>query len=274
MAHSDTSVRLKSRTPFIIAPAPLRAILSSVKASSKAIVKAARKRRGFSSLPIGDVIAAIAALATVATIGASIVGGNTTGNLMRYLWGCVVLAVAILFVLLPMVWAKTITECKRRTFDPASIAFLQTAFDQLEKDGKRKRAAEVCLKFLKIEGEEKARWKQVPKTEREEVEPVLDFLEDAGYYLNGDVFSDELAHHNFFHWIRGWYSVLKSYIEFYQEEKDGEDERTAYCWIESLYQRTAEIEKEGTQKPKLWLTKLEDKREFLEAELSSSDTQE
>jgi hypothetical protein len=95
----------------------------------------------------------------------------------------------------------------------------------------------------------------------------LDFFEDLGYYLNGDVFSDELTHHNFFHWIRGWYSVLKTYIEFYQEEKEGEDEKTTYCWIESLYQRTAEIEKEGTQKPKLWLTKLEDMQDFLESEM-------
>jgi hypothetical protein len=238
--------------------------------SPKAIVEATRKSRRVSSRPIGDVIAALAALATVATVGASIVGGNASG-LMGYFIGALVLAALCLVFLVRMVKVKTDTEYKRRTFDPVSIAFLQTAFDQLENDDKRDRAAKVCLKFLKTEGEEKDRWKQIPKTEREEVEPVLDFFEDVGYYLNGDVFSDEIAHHNFFHWIRGWYSVLKSYIEFYQEEKDGEDEKTTYCWIESLYQRTAEIEKEGTQKPKLWLTNLKDKQDFLESEMSPNN---
>lgn len=235
---------------------------------AKAVVNAAKRRRWVSSLPIGDVIAALAALATVATVGASIVGGNAKDNLMIYFAVSLVVAFLCLPVFCTMVWVKTNTECKRREFDPVSIAFLQTAFDQLETDGKRNRAAAVCLKFLKLQGEDKDRWNNIPKLEREEVEPVLDFFEDAGYYLNGDVFSDELAHHNYFHWIRGWYSVLKGYIEFYQEEKDGEDEKTTYCWIESLYQRTAEIEKEGTQKPKLWLTKPEDKQEFLESELS------
>jgi hypothetical protein len=238
--------------------------------SAKAVVDAARRRRWLSSLPIGDVIAALAALATVATVGASIVGGNAKDNLMIYFAVSLVVAFFCLPVFCTMVWVKTNTECKRRKFDPTSTAFLQSAFDQLETDGKRNRAAEVCLKFLKMEGEEKDRWNRIPKSEREEVEPVLDFFEDAGYHLNGDVFSDELAHHNFFHWIRGWYSVLKGYIEFYQDERDGEDEKTTYCWIESLYQRTAEIEKEGTQKPKLWLTKLKDKQEFLESELSPS----
>jgi len=229
----------------------------------------------FSSIPIGDVIAALAALATVLTIGASMVGGNEHSCLlMAFFWVFLFIGFGCLCFLVRMIVSKTKTECKRRTFDPASIAFLQTAFDQLETTRKRNCAAELCLEFLKMEGEEKDRWKRIPKNKREEVEPVLDFLEDVGYYLNGDVISDELAHHNFFHWIRGWYSVLKNYIELYQEEKEGEDETTTYCWIESLYQRTAEIEKEGTRKPKLWLTKSTDKQEFLESELSPNDSQE
>jgi hypothetical protein len=231
--------------------------------SPEGIIKSARKRRCVSSLPTGDVIATIAAIATIAPVAITIFSGNMKGSLIALL---VVVVIGMVF-LVWMVKEKTQSEYKRRTFDPASIAFLQDAFDQLEKGGGRNRAAEVCLNFLKMEGEEKNRWKQIPKAEREEVEPVLDFFEDAGYYLNGDIFSDELAHHNFFHWIRGWYSILKTYIEFYQEEKDHEDEKTTYCWIESLYRRTAEIEKEGTHKPKLWLAKLDDKQAFLESEM-------
>src|SRR5258708_39976904 len=130
-------------------------------------------------------------------------GGGGGGSLMMFFYFSLAVAVLCFGVLVRMVWVKTNTECKRRMYDPASVAFLQTAFDQLETDDKRNRAAEVCLRFLKTEGEEKGRWNKIPKPEREEVEPVLDFFEDAGYYLNGDVFSDELAHHNFFHWIRG-----------------------------------------------------------------------
>src|SRR5258708_16266760 len=113
---------------------PPRAYGFNVNDSPKAIVEAARRRRWVSSLPIGDVIAALAAFATVATVGASIVGGSASGNLMMYFYVSLAVAVLCLGVLVTMVWVKTNTECQRRMYDPASIAFLQTAFDQLDTD--------------------------------------------------------------------------------------------------------------------------------------------
>ena len=84
---------------------------------------------------------------------------------------------------------------------------------------------------------------------QEKVEPVLDFFEDLGFYLRGDQFSDEVAHHHFFHSIRGWYSNLESYVEYYRNVRN---ENAAYENIKPLHERLSRIEK-GYDKPKLWL---------------------
>jgi len=74
-------------------------------------------------------------------------------------------------------------------------------------------------------------------------------VEDMGFYLNGDVFSEEMAHHNFFHWIRGWYSVLKSYIEVYQEETDGEDETTTPAGLKACISAVPKLRRREHKSP-------------------------
>jgi len=95
-------------------------------------------------------------------------------------------------------------------------------------------------------------------------------LKDLGFYLQGDQFSDEVAHHHFFHSIRGWYSNLESHIEYYRNVRN---EKAAYENIQPLYDRVSRIEK-GYDKPKLWLDTDQEKREFLNEECDDSEAEE
>lgn len=225
-------------------------------------------KRLLAAVPIADLLATFVALAAIVTIGASIVGGNVNAGTMRYLWICGVVASVLLPVLIALLASKTWLEYQRRKFDPTLVWTFQKEFDGLA--DKRKEAAEVCFDFLRSDGREcneTNQWAAIGVGERLKVEPVLDCFEDVGFYLSGDQFSDEVTHHNFFHWIRGWYSVLRPYIEYYQTIKG---ERGAYIHVESLYRRTSVIERQY-MKPKLLLTTDEDKLDFLREEGGEGD---
>jgi hypothetical protein len=51
-----------------------------------------------------------------------------------------------------------------------------------------------------------------------EVEIVLDILEDIGFYVKHDEISIEVAHHHFYHWIRGYIQTADGYIAEYRRE--------------------------------------------------------
>jgi len=177
-------------------------------------------------------------------------------------WGVVV---GVLLFLLIVV--KTWLEYRKRTYDPTLIFQFQREFDALEEKDVRIDAANVCITFLKLP-EDSRKWKSLPRKEQEKLEPVLDFFEDLGFYLNGDQFSDEVAHHHFFHAIRGWYSNLESYIKYYREDRHQE---AAYENIQPLYERVSRIEKKYN-KPILWLNTDDEKLEFLKEECDESET--
>jgi len=230
----------------------------------KIVVWFSRLRRVLASIPIADLLAFFVALAAILTIGASIVGGNVKPETLPFWEKSKSIAKVFAWVLGPVLLCKTWLEYNRRKYDPALIFQLQEDFEEL--DPKREEAATVCIAFLQRAGEEnekeKERWKLVNPREREKVEPVLDFFEDVGFYLKGDQFSDEVVHHNCHHWIRGWYSVLKGYIECVH---DVQKEKAAYVWIEPLFGRMSEIEKHYPD-PQLLLTETKDKIEFLLSE--------
>jgi len=52
--------------------------------------------------------------------------------------------------------------------------------------------------------------------ELEEIDDLLDFLEDLGFYQRGDQISPEVAHHHFYYWIRAYYLAARDYIEAWQ----------------------------------------------------------
>jgi hypothetical protein len=231
----------------------------------KRVVYLAKVRRSLGSVPIGDTFTALAVIAAILTIGASIVGGNPDKKVLAdYLWASVIGASIVAAFLIAMIVAKTILEYKRRKFDSSLITGFQRQFDKLWDDGIRDKAARSCLMFLNVKSEkpERERWAKVNMAERQQIEDVLDFFEDLGFYLNGDEFSDKVVHHHFHHWIRGWFSVLETYIDYYQNIRK---EKSAYIWIAPLYHRVTEIEKCEAQ-PKLKLESVDAKIEFLREE--------
>ena len=216
----------------------------------------AKLRRAFTSIPTADLLAAILVVVAIFTIAATLVAGNRYAPLT---WIALLAAIAIGIILVGLLVIKTGLEYRRRTYDPILTFEFQRMFDSLEEA--RCEAAKVCKSFLDIPPQSR-KWEAVPKRDREKVEPVLDFLEDLGFYLQGDQFSDEVVHHTFFHWIRGWYSNLECYVEYYRTV---EDEMAAYEHIETLHARVSEIEK-GYEKAKLWLTTDQEKLVFLKEE--------
>jgi hypothetical protein len=213
----------------------------------------AKLRRALTSIPTADLLAAILVVVTIAAI---LVGGNEHAPRTWILLKATVLTGIILVALLV---AKTRLEYRRRTYDPTVAFEFQRMFDSLE--GARCEAAKVCKSFLDIPAQLR-KWEAVLKQDQEKVEPVLDFLEDLGFYLQGDQFSDEVVHHTFFHWIRGWYSNLESYVEYYRTVKN---EKAAYEHIKALHARVWEIEKRY-EKAKPWLTTDQEKLDFLKEE--------
>jgi hypothetical protein len=182
----------------------------------------------------------------------------------QLMWHLLEVAIGIGAVLVLLLVVKTRLEYRRRTYDPTLIFEFQKTFDSLEDE--RCQAARVCMAFLDAP-QDSRNWRAVPKKKQEKVEPVLDFLEDLGFYLCGDQLSDEVTHHHFFHWIRGWYSNLESYIEYYRNVRH---EAAAYENIKSLHHRVSRIEK-LYDKPRLWLQTDQEKREFLNEECDDSE---
>jgi hypothetical protein len=70
-----------------------------------------------------------------------------------------------------------------------------------------------------------------------EVEAVLDIFEDIGFYVMHDEISAEVAHHHFYHWIRGYVQTASDYIESYRRE-----EPAAYEHCKYLLEKTAAVE--------------------------------
>jgi type VI protein secretion system component VasK len=222
----------------------------------------ANLKRVFISFPVLDLIYSLIAIAAVATIAAMLIGGrNMTPESTQFALSVLHWAVVIGVVLFFLIVVKTWLEYRRRTYEPTLIFQFQKEFDLLEEKNVRADAAKVCMRFLE-NSEDSSKWKGVPKNEQEKLEPVLDFFEDLGFYLSGDQFSDKVAHHHFFHVIRGWYSNLESYIKYYRKNRNQE---AAYENIQTLYERVARIEKKY-ERPILWLNSNEEKLEFLKEE--------
>ena len=190
---------------------------------------------------------------------------------MQLFWLAMKAGLVIALLLVVILVVKTRLEYRRRTYDPTVILVFQKQFDEMDEDNIRKDAANVCGRYLELPDtdDEKYRWLKIEDDDRDKLEPVLDFFEDLGFYLAGDQFSDEVTHHHFFPWIRGYYSILKPYIDYY---RDKENEKATYVFIEQLYERVCEIEKTFPTVKLLLDTKIE-KLEFLRDERQSGNAE-
>ena len=77
------------------------------------------------------------------------------------------------------------------------------------------------------------------KRKLEVIDPVLDFLDTLGVYLEADQISDAVMHQHVYYWIRGYWLASQSYIYTWRS-KAAEGPRWEY--VETLFDATCAIE--------------------------------
>lgn len=181
--------------------------------------------------PVGLTVIALV-VAALGVISNGNLSPTPTNNLSPlFLWLAV--AVAAIFWM-----AHTRSEYIRRTNDPTWALRLQDEWNNIGE--KRKKAAEVLLDM-------KDRLTDVVshKVELEPIDDVLDVLEDIAFYVEGDQISPEVAHHHFFHWVRGYWFAGRQYIEAWRIR-----EPARWDHVGTLYEELAVIESNKERKSK------------------------
>ncbi len=146
--------------------------------------------------------------------------------------GLVLLLAVILLAATLSIRHQANVEYERLSYDPTMILKWQDTFDDLCESGKVAKAATLSKEFLKVND-----WSKVANAN--EIEYVLDFLDDLGFYLDGNLFSDEVVHHHFYHYIRLFLQKGVFYID--QERKRlNEPKKWEHC--ELLLARVTAIE--------------------------------
>jgi len=102
-------------------------------------------------------------------------------------------------------------EYQRRTHEPTLALKYQEVFDSDEmRKVKRPEAARAIGEFrtgvLEFERAEDRRAME------DRVDDILDLFEDVGFLVAGGQISPEVAHHFFFHWLRGYWRSAERYI--------------------------------------------------------------
>jgi hypothetical protein len=148
-------------------------------------------------------------------------------------------------------------EYRKRQCDPTWTLKYQQMWDGMTKE--RAEAARTIVK-------NKSNLSKVKemRDELSSIDPVLDVLEDIGFYMQGDVISPETAHHHFFHWIRGYHQAASEYDWAYRATQ-----RAAWEHIDELYETVMAIEAKKSGKTKEEL--LDDAEDFLSEESSLDD---
>src|SRR5262249_9738850 len=130
-----------------------------------------------------------------------------------------------LFIVVGLVMVlQTRAEYRKRTYDPTWAIKFSEIFDSERMRTARAKAA-CALKDK--------------DTLSSEVDEVLNFFEDLGFYMQGDQLTPEVAHHAFQYWIRGYYSAAYEYLKAGQEQ-----EQSHWEFIGMLLEATNEIERE------------------------------
>ena len=93
-----------------------------------------------------------------------------------------------------------------------------------------------------IRGRGAKHYQDVKEWDRD-VEASLDILEDLGFYVENQVIGVEVAHHHFYHWIRGYVQTADGYIKNYQK-----DQPLAYEFCVTLLATVSEYEAKKSKK--------------------------
>jgi hypothetical protein len=183
-----------------------------------------RTRRAFASgsrvlLVAGPPIVAFAVATWTKTVGGSVIPWWIA-------FGGVVGVVLLIF--------QSYSEYCRRTYDPTWIF----KFDERFYDDNMKQVRTKASKLLK------KRQGNLRNTSEDlaDIDDVLDFFEDLGFYEYGDQITPEVAHHHFYHWIRGYYLASRDYIDAWRQKEPSRWEH-----IPELFNNTSLIEAKRTR---------------------------
>ena len=137
---------------------------------------------------------------------------------------------------------QTYVEYLRRTYDPALALKFQDAWEKGEE------ARTIACQII-----QKHKDKLAKIDEHESllcpIDDALDILEDIGFYVHGNQISPEVAHHHFYHWIRGYWCAAQDYIKAWQTK-----ETARWQHLAKLYDETSKVEVsiQGGKKEQLW----------------------
>lgn len=149
---------------------------------------------------------------------------------------------------------ETLGKYQRLTYEPSLAIKCVDAFDKMA--GEERVAAAKALDTYREGGN--LRKIKTLKRELEVIDPVLDQLDDVGFYVRGRQLSPEIAHHYFYHWLRGYYQAARTYIDEWQKEEPKQWEQIAW-----LFEITCQVEKGWCGTDELSPAKLKD---FLDEE--------
>jgi hypothetical protein len=123
----------------------------------------------------------------------------------------------------------------QKQFNMESIRYYQEKFDSLE--SKRSMAASEIYEYL-----QKGNWNLVKNTEQ--LDSILDFFEDLGFYSENKQISDVILHQEFYSQMRTYCQPAERYI------KETEiDEPADWNHVLPLFQRLTKIEAEQSKNP-------------------------
>jgi hypothetical protein len=210
-------------------------------------------KRLLSAIPVAFVVAFVALCFSAFTL---LKNQPAVGSVPNLTFGVVVGVVAALLLLV----VQTFLEYRRRTYDPTWVLKFQDTWESRE---------EIRATASKVIRDNRDKLSRIKEHESLlcPIDDVLDMLEDVGFYVHGDQISPEVAHHHFYHWIRGYWCAAQNYIKAWQIE-----ETARWQHLPKLYDETSEVELtiQGGKKPQLWRN-AEQIAEFLREEIGEEE---
>jgi hypothetical protein len=212
-----------------------------------------RSKRVLFSMSAALAIALLGLIVTlVKTVHTRATNVQSAASSSVWLWLLIGLLAGLLFFAI-----QASFEYRKRTYDPTWALKYQEDFYQEGFVKRRAAAATNILKHLRSANEPIS----------SDVDDVLDFFEDLGFYCKGDQISPEVIHHHFYHWLRPYLQATESYVREKRTSDPAQWEHLEYLFgmVNSI-----EAAKSKTTPEQLCL-KEEKLREILEEEAAEEN---
>ena len=152
----------------------------------------------------------------------------------------------ILFALIVLfICMKIRVKWRKITYDPKLANHYQTIWDGMIPS--RKKCAELLLdvqnkNILMNIAQNIKEFSEKEEIFANTIDPILDVLDDLGFYESGDQVSAEVIHHHFYPWISTYYQATKTYL--IEKSKD----HAHWEYLEEIFYKTKQIEEKIKKK--------------------------